>query len=64
MLHNVTEIWSKAGVDIPNEVLDRAHRIGPLYNDRRSNVECKSVIVRFTTFRHRTIVYRETRGKS
>ena len=58
MLHKVTEIWSEANVEIPNEVVDRAHKIGPSYTDENSNVECKSVIVRFTTFRHRTMVYR------
>ena len=51
-------MWMEAGADIPNEVVGRAHRIGPSYTDKNSNVECKSVIVRFTTFRHRTMVYR------
>ena len=58
MLHKVTDMWSEAGMDIPNEVVDRVHRIGPSYTDKNSNVECKSVIVRFTSFRHRTMVYR------
>ena len=57
LLHKVTEMQT-VGVDIPNEVVDRAHRIGPSYTDKDSNVECKSVIVSFTTFRHRTMVYR------
>ena len=58
MLHKVTEMWSEAGVEIPIEVADRANRTGPSYTDENSNVECKSVIVRFTTFRHRIMVYR------
>ena len=58
VLHKVTEIWSETGVDHPNEVVGRAHRIGPSYTDRNSNVKFKSVIVRFTTFRHRKMVYR------
>ena len=58
VLDKVTKIWKEAGVEIPNEVVDRAHRIGQSYNDKISNTECKSVIVRFTTFRHRTMVYR------
>ena len=32
--------------------------IGPSYKDKISNINCKSVIVRFTTFRHRTMFYR------
>ena len=47
-----------AGVDIPNEVIDRVYGIGPSYTNKNLNVECKSVIVRFTTFGHRTMVYR------
>ena len=58
VLHKVTEMWTEAGIDIPNELVDRAFRIGPSYTDKKSNVECKSVIVRFTTFRHRAMVYR------
>ena len=46
------------GEDIPTVVIDRAHRIGKSYNDRSSNKMCKSIIVRFTTFRHRTLFYR------
>ena len=57
VLHKVTEMWSEAVVEIPNAVVDRAHRIGPSYADENSNVECKSVIVRFTAFQHRTMVY-------
>ena len=58
VLHKVTEMWTEAAIDIPNELVDRALRIGPSYTDKKSNVECKSVIVRFTTFRHRAMVYR------
>ena len=50
VLYKVTKMWSEAGIHIPSEVVDRAHRIGPSYTDKNLNVECKSVIVRFTTF--------------
>ena len=39
-------------------VVDRAHRIGRIYKDRTSNKNCKGITVRFTTFRHRTMLYR------
>ena len=51
-------MWTEAGVDICNEVVDRAHITGPSYTDKNLNVECKSVIVCFTTFWHRAMVYR------
>ena len=48
---------SEANVDILKEVVDRAHRVGPSYSDKNSNVESKSVIVRFKIFRQRIVVY-------
>ena len=51
-------LFTEAKVDIPENVVDRAHRIGPTYTDKKSNKICKSIIVRFTTFRHRTMFFR------
>ena len=51
--------WIKeTSCDIPDVVIDMAHRIGNGYNDKKTNARCKSIIVRFTTFRHRTMFYR------
>ena len=58
MLDKVAKMWMEAGVHIFNEVVDRDHRIGPSYIDKNTNAQCKTVIVLFTTFRHRTMVYR------
>ena len=42
--------------DIPDVVIDKAHQIGKCYyNNKKTNVRCKSITVRFTTFRQRTI---------
>ena len=51
-------LFKEAKVDIPESVIDRAHRIGSRYLDASSNNYCKSIIIRFTTFRHRTMFYR------
>ena len=40
------------------EAIDRAHSIGSRYLDASSNNYCKSIIIRFITFRHRTMFYR------
>ena len=53
----VKEKIVEAKVDIPNCVVDRAHRIGKVLNNRDGKPS-KAIIVRFTTFRHRTIFYR------
>ena len=45
---NVKEMFKKLNVNVPDTVIDRAHRIGNRHQR----------IVRFTTWRHRTLVYR------
>ena len=58
VLEDVKSLFEEAGIEIPDTVIDRAHRIGKGYTDPKTQKKCKSVIMRFTTFRHRTIVYR------
>ena len=58
VLASVKKLFDDAQVEIPDAVIDRAHRIGGNYVDRKSKKSCKSIIVRFTTFRHRTMFYR------
>ena len=55
---NLQNLFKEAKVSGPDIVLDCAHRIGPGYTDRIISKKCKSVIVRFATFRHRTLFYR------
>ena len=62
VLKYVKEIFDEGELDIPYTVVDRAHRIEPEYSDYKTKKKCKAIIVRFTTFRHRTLVYR-TRKK-
>ena len=50
----VEEIIKESECVIPSNVIDRAHRIGSKPEGKNG----KSVIVRFTTFRHRTLLYR------
>ena len=57
-LASVKNLFDDAQVEIPDAVIDRAHRIGGNYVDGKSKKSCKSIIVRFTTFRHRTMFYR------
>ena len=49
--------WEDEGLTMPHTVIDRAHRIGRPYIDREKNVECQSVMMRLTTFRHRMQLY-------
>ena len=49
-------MFDKVELDMPDTVIDRPHRIGPQYSDYKTKKKCKAIIVRFTTFRHRTSV--------
>ena len=64
VLEKVKSLCHKAEVDIPDLAFDRAHRIGKTYNEKGTNRTCKSIIVRFTTFRHRTLLYRSKKKMS
>ena len=53
-------LMEEAECDIPETVIDRAHRhrIGKGYVEKKSKKLCKRIIVRFSTFRHRTKFFR------
>ena len=55
-LEKVKNVLDKIEVDIPEMVIDRAHRIGKVkvINGRKA----QPMIVRFTTWRHHTSVYK------
>ena len=58
ILKKFKSVINEAECDIPDVDIDRAHRTGNGYKDRKTNTFCKSMIVRFTTFRHQTMFYR------
>ena len=62
VLEFTKSLFKEANVTNPDNVLDCAHRIGPSYTDRITSKRCKSIIVRFTTFQHRTLFYRERKN--
>ena len=53
----VKSLINETSCDIPDVVIDRVRQIGKGYNDKKANVRCKSIIVPFTTFRHRSMFY-------
>ena len=56
-MEKVINITKESEAEIPESVLDRAHRIGPTYTDNDTGKKMQSIIVRFRTFRHRTLFY-------
>ena len=57
VFENVKGLIEESKSVIPEVAIDRAHRIGKEYTDSTSGKKCKSIIVRFTTFRHRNMFY-------
>lgn len=55
-LEKVKKVFKELSVDVPDLVLDRAHRIGQF--TEKNGKRYRPMIVRFTTWRHRTAVYR------
>ena len=51
-------ILKDACPNLSGDCIDRAHRIGRDYKCHKTNKTCRSVIVRFTSFKHRTSIYR------
>ena len=58
VLEFIKSVLKEAKVAVPDIALDRAHRIWPSYTDRIASKNCKSIIVRFTTCRRRTLFYK------
>ena len=56
VLRNVKLIIEESSKEIPDVAINRVHRSGKAYTDKASGVKSKN-IVRFTTFRHRTMLY-------
>ena len=57
VLDKVKSLTIETSHDTPDVVIDRAHRIGKDYNDKKSNVSCKSAIVCSLNFMDRTMFY-------
>ena len=47
-----------SGVEIPDTVIDGVHRISLPYVVKTTKRQCKSIIIRFSTIRHRKIIFR------
>ena len=56
-LQNVKSILEESSSKIPDVAIDRTQRIGKAYANKTFGVKFKSIIVWFTTFRHRTMLY-------
>ena len=57
VINLVKDCFAEAYVDIPDTVLDRAHRIGPAYKDE-SDRSIQGIIVKFNNFRYRSMLYK------
>ena len=58
VLKKVENILKEACPSLSSNVIDRAHRIGSNYKCFKTNNTCRSVIVRFNSFKHGILFYR------
>ena len=54
----VKEIFEEIGVKVPDDMLDRAHRIGRKSKNKTSGVVEQAMIVKFVSWKYRNAVYR------
>lgn len=47
---------------VPVSCFDRAHRVGPEYKPYKDKKKCCGMIVRFVSYRHRTLFYRKRKN--
>ena len=54
----VKDVFQEIDVTVPDEVINRAHRIGKKVENKQTGVTDQAMIVKFTSWRHRTAMYR------
>ena len=54
----VKEVFKEIGVNVPDDMLDRAHRIGQKSKNKTTGVVEQTMIVKFVSWKYRTAVYR------
>ena len=61
-LAKVKSVIDEIGVDLPDSMIDRAHRVGKVI--KINGKEVRQMIIRLTTWRHRTMVYKAWKNSS
>ena len=54
----VKEVFKEIGVNVLDDMLDRAHRIGKKLKNKKTGVNEQAMIVKFVSWKYRTAVYR------
>ena len=57
-IRKVKEVFKEIEVTVPDEAIDRAHRIGGKFKDYDTGEVRQAMIVKFLTWKHRTAVYK------
>ena len=55
-------MFVRVGIKDIEQNIDRAHRIGKSYHTKKSKKKCKTIIVKFSSFRYRTKAYRQKKN--
>ena len=62
VFNNIVDMFVRAGIEDVEQNIDRAHRIGKSHHHKNKKKKCKSIIVKFISFRCRTKTYRQKKN--
>ena len=62
VFNSIVDMFVRVGIEDIEQNIDRAHRIGKSYHHKKSKKKCKSIIVKFSSFRYRTKAYRQKKN--
>ena len=62
VFNNIVDIFVRVGIEDIEQNIDRAPRIGKSYHHKKPKKRCKSIIVKFSSFRYRTKAYRQKKN--
>ena len=59
VFRKTANLLKKVCPNLSGDCIDRAHRIGPDYTCYKSQEKCRSIMVHFASFKHRTLFHRK-----
>ena len=62
VFNNIVDMFVRVGIEDIEQNVDRPHHIEKSYHHKKSKKKCKSIIVKFSSFRYRTKAYRQKKN--
>ena len=62
VFNNIVDMFVRVGIEGIEQNINRAHHIGKSYHHKKSKKKCKSIIVKFSSFRYHNKAYRQKKN--